>query len=167
MFPGSWLMVYDPGNVPFSVHHEGRRIWGDPRITLKSHQTPSQSSGQQKSWKLVPKPPKTIKNGPWNHEKSNFCESCFLQYLPCQMLGFPIPDTQIQTPKIITKSNLEIHMKKSSFWSKSTRKAIKIRPLNQEKIDKIQAWTSQGPSLCPPMSQGRPRIVPGTSRTPK
>ena len=35
-------------------------------------------------------------------------------------------------------------------------------PLNQQKIDKIQAWTSQGPSLCPPLSQDRPRIVPGS-----
>ena len=34
-------------------------------------------------------------------------------------------------------------------------------PQNHQKIDKIQAWTSQGPSLCPPMSQDRPRIVPG------
>ena len=40
-------------------------------------------------------------------------------------------------------------------------------PLNQRKIDKIQAWTSQGPSLCPPMSQDRPRIVPESPRTPK
>jgi hypothetical protein len=39
-------------------------------------------------------------------------------------------------------------------------------PLNQQKIDKIQAWSSQGPSLCPPMSQGRPRIVPGSSQGP-
>ena len=40
-------------------------------------------------------------------------------------------------------------------------------PLYQRKIDKIQAWTSQGPSLCPPMSQDRPRIVPESPRTPK
>ena len=35
-------------------------------------------------------------------------------------------------------------------------------PLNQQKINKIQAWTSQGRSLCPPLSQDRPRIVPGS-----
>ena len=51
-------------------------------------------------------------------------------------------------------------------------------PQNHQKTDKIQAWTSQGPSLCPPMSpdrprivpaapQDRPRIVPGSPRTPK
>ena len=40
-------------------------------------------------------------------------------------------------------------------------------PLNQRKINKIQAWSSQGPSLCPPMSQDRPRIVPESPRTPK
>ena len=48
-----------------------------------------------KAMKLVPRPPKIMKNRTWNHKKSNFCESCFLQYLPCQMLVFPIPDTQI------------------------------------------------------------------------
>ena len=40
-------------------------------------------------------------------------------------------------------------------------------PLNQRTIDTIQAWTSQGPSLCPPMSQDRLRIVPESPRTPK
>ena len=39
-------------------------------------------------------------------------------------------------------------------------------PLNHQKIDKIRAWTSQSPSLCPPMSQDRPRIVPGLSQGP-
>ena len=39
-------------------------------------------------------------------------------------------------------------------------------PLNHQKIDKIRAWTSQGPSLCPPMSQDRPRTVPGSSQGP-
>ena len=45
-------------------------------------------------------------------------------------------------------------------WSKSTKKTLKTGPLSHQKIDKIRAWTSQGPSLCPPMSQDRPRIVP-------
>ena len=39
-------------------------------------------------------------------------------------------------------------------------------PLNHQRIDKIRAWTSQGPSLCPPMAQDRPRIVPGSSQGP-
>ena len=34
-----------------------------------------------------------------------------------------------------------------------------MESLNQQKIDKIQAWTSQGPSLCSSMSQDRPRVL--------
>ena len=64
---------------------------------MKSHQISSRSTGQQKSCKLVARPPKILKNVPKNHEKSNFCESWFLQYLPWQMLVFPIPDIQIRT----------------------------------------------------------------------
>ena len=45
-------------------------------------------------------------------------------------------------PKIIRKSNLEIDMKKNLCWSKSTQKALKMGPLNQQQIDEIQAWTS-------------------------
>ena len=67
-------------------------------------------------------------------------------------------------PKTNRKSNLEIDMKKSIFWSKNGQKALRMGPQNHQKIDKIQAWTSQGPSLCPPMSQDRPRIVPGPSQ---
>ena len=40
-------------------------------------------------------------------------------------------------------------------------------PLNQQKIHKIQAWTSQCPFLYSLMSQDRPRIVPGSPRTVK
>ena len=69
-------------------------------------------------------------------------------------------------PKTNRKSNLEIDMKKLFLLCKSTKKAFRMGPQNQKKIDKIQAWTSQGPSLCPPMSQDRARIVPGSSQGP-
>ena len=69
-------------------------------------------------------------------------------------------------PKTNRKSKLEIDMKKLFLLSKSTKKTLRMGPQNQQKIDKIQAWTSQGPSLCPPMSQDRPRIVPGSSQGP-
>ena len=39
------------------------------------------------------------------------------------------------------------------FWSKEQKKRSK------PKIDKIRAWTSQGASLCPPLSQDRPRLT--------
>ena len=55
---------------------EGRWIWGDPRITLKSHQIWSQSPGQQKSWKLVPR---TMRNP--ISAKVGFCNTSFAKYL--------------------------------------------------------------------------------------
>jgi hypothetical protein len=48
---------------------------------------------------LVPRRPKIMKNRPWNHKKSNFYRSWFLQYLPCQMHVF-----QSQTPKFRPKN---------------------------------------------------------------
>ena len=50
---------------------------------IKNHENSSKS--HQKSWK----------SRTWNHKKSNFCESWFLQYRPCQMHVFPIPGTDI------------------------------------------------------------------------
>ena len=44
------------------------------------------------------------------------------------------------------------------FWSTNAQKALRMGPQNHYKIDQIQAWTPQGPSLCPPMSQDRPRV---------
>ena len=61
-------------------------------------------------------------------------------------------------PKIIRKSNLEIDMKKSCFRSTCTQKSLKMGPLNQLKIDKIQAWTSQVLPNVPGSSQDRPRV---------
>ena len=91
----SWTVCCPPKKNQSPSTHRRLRIWDDPRITMKIHQFSSQSPRQQKPWKLVPRLPKIMKNRPWNHKKSNFCESWFLQYLPCQMLVFPIPDTQI------------------------------------------------------------------------
>ena len=87
-------LLYPTRDASPSTHHIPW-TWDDPRITMKIHQFSSQSPRQEKPWKLVPRLPKIMKNRPWNHKKSNFCESWFLQYFPCQMLVFPIPDTQI------------------------------------------------------------------------
>ena len=73
----------------------GAQDLGWPQNPMKIHQFSSQSPRQQKPWKLVPRLPKIMKNRPWNHKKSNFYKSWFLQYLPCQIRVFPIPDTQI------------------------------------------------------------------------
>ena len=91
-----WWTVYCPPKSNASPPtHRRLRIWDDPRITMEIHQFSSQSPRQQKPWKLVPRLPKIVKNRPWNHEKSNFYRSWFVQYLPCQMHVFPIPDTLI------------------------------------------------------------------------
>ena len=68
------------------------------------------------------------------------------------------PSHPISDPKITRKNNLEIDMKNLLFWAKNTQTTLQMDPLNHQKIDKIRAWTSQGPSLCPPMSQDRPRV---------
>ena len=73
----------------------GSQDLGWPQNPMKIHQISSQSPGQQNSWKLVSRLPKIMRNRSWNHEKSNFCKSWFLQYLPCQMLVFAISDTQM------------------------------------------------------------------------
>ena len=128
-------------------------------------------------FKPVSRATKAMKIGPkatQNHEKITL-ESQEIQFLRKLIFAIPSmpnacfcnPGHPNSDPTTIRKSNLKIDMKKSFFSSKRTQKALKIGPLNQQKIDKIQAWTSQGPSLCPPMSQDRPRIVPGSPRTPK
>ena len=91
----SWTVYCPPKKSTSPPNHHVPSTWDDPKITMKIHQFSSRSPRQQKPWKLVPRPPKIMKNRPWNHKKSNFYKSWFLQYLPCQMLVFPIPDTQI------------------------------------------------------------------------
>ena len=85
----SCLMVYctQKSNASPSTHHV-LWIWDDPRITMKIHQFPNQSPRQEKPWKLVTRPSANMKNRLWNRKESNFCESRFLQYIPCQMLVF-------------------------------------------------------------------------------
>ena len=91
----SWTVYCPPKKLQSPSNHRRLRIWDDPRITMKIHQSSSRSPRQQKPWKLVPRLPKIMKNRPRNHKKSNFCESWFLQYIPCQIHVFPIPDTEI------------------------------------------------------------------------
>ena len=87
--------LLSPKKRPIATKPLAAQDLGWPQNHMKIHEFSSQSPRQQKPWKLVPRLPKIMKNRPWNHKKSNFCESWFLQYLPCQTLVFPIPDTQI------------------------------------------------------------------------
>merc|ERR1711966_434040 len=98
-------------------------------------------------------------------------ESQEIQFMRKLIFAIPsMPNTCVSNPrhrnlhpKTNRKSNLEIDMKKSFFLSKTVQKTLRMGPPNQQKTDTIQAWTSQGPSLCPPMFQDPPRIVPGSS----
>ena len=152
------MVWYGPGDWQFPPPPGGAQDLGWPQNHTENHQFSSQSPGQQKPWKLVPRPPKIMENWPGNHEKSNFCKSWFLQYLPSQMLGFPTPATQIQTHKSSEKHPGNRYEKILFFGPNVSKNLFKWVPLNRQKINKIQAWTSQCPFLCSPMSQDRPRV---------
>ena len=128
-------------------------------------------------FEAVSKATKAMKSGPkatQNHEKSTL-ESQEIQFL--RKLIFAIssmPNACFSNPghpnldsKATEKATWK-NMKNNFFFdSKIPQKAFRMGPQNHQKINKIQAWTTRGPSLCPPMSQDRPRIVSGSSRTPK
>ena len=87
-----------------------------------------------------------MKNRPWNHAKSNFCESCFLQYfLLLPKTCFRIPENQIQTQRN-QKRNMEISMEKYTCLVQSARNAFKMK-----------SRTPQCPSLCSQEPHDRPR----------
>ena len=155
-----------PKKKPHSPsNHKGLRIWDDPRIIWKfinfraslqgnkSHENWSQ--GDPKSWKIDPG---IIRNPIFTE-----VDFCNISHAKCMFFNPRHPDLDQKTNR---KNNLEIDMKKSFFWSKNAQKAFRMGPRNHQKIDKIQAWTSQDASLCPPMSKDRPRIVQGSSQWP-
>ena len=117
----------------------------------KNHENDSQS--YKKSWKIDP----GIIRNPIS-VKVDFCNTFHAKCL------FLHSRTSKFKAKIIRKKQPENSYEQIFRFPPKT---VKMDPLNQQKIDKIQAWTSQGRSLCPSMSQGRPWIVPGTPRTPK
>ena len=125
----SRLGFLDPGIVVTKAREPtiypqpgGAQDLGRVKITLNNYRTSSKSQGQQKSWKAVPRPPKIIGNGPWNHENSNICEKGCLQYISYQIIGFPTPDIQIQTQKSSEKKPGNKHDKVHLFWSELPEK---------------------------------------------
>ena len=92
----------------------------------ENHQFSSQPPGQQKPWKWVPRLPKIMKDRPWNHKKSNLCESWF-QYLPCQMLVFAFPTPKLR-PKNYQKKQPENRYEKNLLFcpklSKNLSKSV-------------------------------------------
>ena len=151
-----------PGSEPLPSPMYVPSAQGSLRGTPKNHWFSSQPPGQQKPWKWLPKLQKIMKNRPWIRNpisvKVDFCNTFHAKCL------FLHSRTSKFKAKIIRKKQPENSYEQIFRFPPKT---VKMDPLNQQKIDKIQAWTSQGRSLCPSMSQGRPWIVPGTPRTPK
>ena len=106
------------------------------------------SKATQKSCKIDP----GIIRNPL-HAKVDFCNTSITKglFLQSQTPKFPLKNHQ-------NKQLGNRYDKISFFFVQKYSKAPKMVPLNQQEIDKIQAWTSQDPSVCPPMSQDRPRI---------
>jgi hypothetical protein len=168
--PGTDPLPVPPGSNP--APWNGTVTLTDVRV-LNSGVPPGNPENPS-IFKPVSRATKAMKIGPkatQNHENLTL-ESQEIQLLRKLIFSIPSmpnacfcnPGHPNSDPKIIRKSNLEIDMNKSCFLVKNIKKTLKIVPLNQQKIDRIQAWTSQGPSLCPPMSQDRPRIVLGSSQ---
>ena len=98
-----------------------------------------------------------IKTNP-NSANVDFCNTSLDECNPRH------PDSD---PKIIRKNNLEISMKSSLLLIHRYPRSFRMGPINQLKIKIIQAWSSTCPFLYSPMSQARPRIVPGPPKDPK
>ena len=108
---------------------------------------------------------KIASNAIQNHAKSilesqeiHFLRKLIFATLPLPTPCFCNPRHPNSHSKIIRTNSLVIDMTKYRFLVQKYSKAPKMVPLNQQEIDKIQAWTSQGPSVCPPMSQDCLRI---------
>ena len=89
---------------PITPNLTGRRIWGDLRITPKSHRISSQCPGQQMSWKLAPRPPKIMENvETWGIQD---LRKWIFAILPVPNACFSIPRHLYSDPKITRKSKL-------------------------------------------------------------
>ena len=157
-----WWFTVPQKKHPIALNPIGTQDLGSPQ---KHHETWSIFESISKATKTVQIGPKATQN----HQKRTLesSEIQFLRKLICAITPLPNacfcnPNHPISDPKIIRKNNLEINM---DFLSKRIQKSLKMAPPNHQQIDKIRAWTSQSPSLCPPMSQDRPKIVPGSPRT--
>ena len=151
---------------PSPPNHSGLRIWDDPRILWKFINFRASLQGNKSHENWTQAYPKSWKIDPGIIRSPIFTEVDFCNTSHAKCMFFN-PRHRNLDPTTRRKNNLEIDMNKSVFSSNNAQKAFRMGPQNHQKIDKIQAWTPQGPSLCPPMSQDRPRIVPGSPRTPK
>ena len=97
-----------------------------PQAT-KSHQNCSQSNR------------KPCKNDTKIDIIPTYVKSCFLQYLPHQMLDSGAPDIQIQTPKSLKNVTCKHACQKTQLLYQSWPKTSKWRPRNSPKIDGNQS----------------------------
>ena len=96
----------DPGlfvtrDPPATNYHQPRGCFGSGLPTeslwkVSKFQASLQANKRYENWSHGIQNHKKMTLGTW---EISFCKSCFLQYLPCQLLDFPIPNAQIQTPK--------------------------------------------------------------------
>ena len=142
-------------------------IWGAPRITLKViiFQASLQGNKSQENWFQGQPKSQKMDSGIMRNQiaaKNDFRDTSLAKCLVFES----------QTPRFKPKK----HQRKQPgdkmkrlflFGPRVPNKTLRMGPLNQQQIDKIQAWTSKCPPLCSPMSQDRSRIVPGSPRTPE
>ena len=95
--------------IPVTILPAG---WGCLRVALKSYQISSPSAGHQASEREFPRPPKDIKNRPWNNENSSFCEKLFLLNISHQMLVSVSPRHPIANPNTNRKQTWDKHGKR-------------------------------------------------------
>ena len=125
---GLWLRNQEPPNL--SPTKLGLRIWDDPRNTLKSHQISCQTGMQlsQENWSQATK---IMKNRRWHRCKSWFL---LIHPLPKYVLGFPIPDIQIQIPKSSGRTTWKQLWKNRLVLLQRYPKTAKMDRLNQRNL---------------------------------
>ena len=147
-----------PGDEPIYLPPARSQDLGWLRVAMKNHRISSPSPGHQKSWKLVLRPPKNIKNGPSKQQNSNFCEKLVFATPLTPNACFWSPRHPESDPKINTKCDLETSITKTLSLVQVSQKALKKGSRNPPKIDK-------NPSLDPKVSflllPGAPGSAPG------
>ena len=156
MAHGSWFRAREPSNLPPTWRV--RRIWGDPRITMKSYQISSQSPGQQKSWKLFLRHSKSWKTAPGIIRNPTSVKVGFRNSSNAKCLVLESQTSRFR-PKNRQKRNLETTINRYTFLVQDTRKAVKTGTRNPLKSREIEAWPPKCYFLWAWVPQDRPRLM--------
>ena len=131
----------------------------EPGPFMKIHQFLSPSPGQQKSEKLLPRLPKTMKKRSRNHKNSDFCEKVVFATPLTPKACFRSPRRPDLDSKIGAKSDLETSTKNNTDFSpqgpKSSQNGVPKSHQNRSKSD-------SGPQgvlpAAPMVPQGAPKV---------